>query len=77
MPYDRRPWVGEIEAATRTFCACGESSRKPFCDGSHSRAGNGKTPVAATLETTKNYAICMCGRSGTAPFCDGSHKRIP
>jgi len=75
VPYDKKPWVGEIEADTRAFCACGESGNKPFCDGSHGRTDGGKTPVTATLETTKKYAICMCGCSDQSPFCDGSHKQ--
>ena len=31
MPYDTRPWKGEIACGSFEFCACGESQNKPFC----------------------------------------------
>ena len=76
MPYESRPWAGEIEAGRKAFCACGESENKPYCDGSHSRKGTGKVPTVCDLAETRNYAICQCGHSGNAPFCDGSHKTL-
>ena len=30
-------------------------------------------PVAATLDSGKEYYWCSCGRSAKQPFCDGSH----
>jgi CDGSH-type Zn-finger protein len=72
MPYDKRPWSGELECGSYAFCACGESQNKPFCDGSHSRKNTGKTPHVCDI-VQKKYAICMCGTIATKQFCDGSH----
>ena len=77
MPYDQKPWKGEIACGSHAFCACGESENKPFCDGSHRRKNTGKTPTICDIAEAKNYAICMCGTSSTKPFCDGSHKKLP
>jgi CDGSH-type Zn-finger protein len=36
------------------WCACGMSSKQPFCDGSHKKEGN-KTPITfKALETKVN-----------------------
>jgi CDGSH-type Zn-finger protein len=34
----------------------------------------GKAPIAARLDSGKEYYWCTCGRSQRQPFCDGSHK---
>jgi CDGSH-type Zn-finger protein len=76
VPYGKGPWVGPVEEGTKAFCACGESSDKPYCDGSHHRLGTGKTPCVYEITEKKNYAICQCGTSRTPPLCDGSHKTL-
>ncbi|MCA9752917.1 MAG: CDGSH iron-sulfur domain-containing protein [Gemmatimonadetes bacterium] len=77
MAYDRSPWKGPLEPGTLALCACGESSDKPYCDGSHARLQTGKTPHVVRVSEAKTYAICMCGTSDNRPWCDGSHKRLP
>ena len=77
MAYERWPWVGDIEAGTQAFCACGESENKPYCDGSHARKNTGQAQCIWDISEAKKHAICQCGSSGNKPFCDGSHKELP
>jgi CDGSH-type Zn-finger protein len=64
----------EVEAGkTYWWCACGRSSRQPFCDGSHK--GSGIEPLAFRAETSETLWLCVCKRSANAPRCDGSHRR--
>jgi CDGSH-type Zn-finger protein len=71
---DKKPLVIELEAGTYFWCACGESKKQPYCDGSHS--GTGFSPIAFTLEEKKRVALCLCKRSAKSPFCDGAHKTL-
>ncbi|MBL4899172.1 MAG: CDGSH iron-sulfur domain-containing protein, partial [Colwellia sp.] len=57
------------------FCACGQSKKQPFCDGSH--AGSSFTPTAFIADDDNNEAyLCVCKHSGNAPYCDGTHKQF-
>ena len=71
---DKRPQVLELEPGEYYYCACGESSKQPFCDGSH--AGTEFSPKAFTVEEKKRYAVCCCKRTGNSPFCDGTHSGL-
>ncbi len=70
----RRPQVLELEPGEYFYCACGESSKQPFCDGSH--AGTEFRPKPFTVEEKKRYAVCCCKRTGNSPFCDGTHSGL-
>lgn len=72
-----RPYVCDEEPGTRAWCACGESERKPYCDGSHSRKGTGKSPIIVDITEAKKVAWCGCGESKTKPYCDGTHRTLP
>ncbi len=66
----------EVEQGKSYFwCSCGESSKQPFCDGSHS--GTGFIPVRFDAEESKTVFFCGCKVSGKQPLCDGSHNRAP
>ena len=56
------------------FCACGQSKKQPFCDGSH--AGTSFKPKAFTAEQDGDAFLCACKHTANAPFCDGTHKQF-
>jgi CDGSH-type Zn-finger protein len=71
----RAPIAVEVEAGkTYWWCACGRSSKQPFCDGSHK--GSGFLPRKFEPATSEKVWFCACKQSGKAPLCDGSHKRL-
>ncbi|MEM7070644.1 MAG: CDGSH iron-sulfur domain-containing protein [Pseudomonadota bacterium] len=59
---------------TYFWCSCAQSSKFPFCDGSHKTTSF--KPIAFKCTETKKYYICQCAKSHNLPFCDGSHKKI-
>lgn len=69
------PFPVEVEAGkTYRWCACGQSKKQPFCDGSHK--GGPFTPVAYTADVTGTLWFCGCKHTGTRPLCDGTHKNL-
>ena len=69
------PIIIEVEAGkSYWWCACGKSSKQPFCDGSHK--GSCFSPVKYTAEKTEKVAFCTCKHSQHTPRCDGTHKRL-
>jgi len=70
----KSPFVMECEPGTYAWCACGESSKQPFCDGSH-KTTNFK-PIIEKVEETRKIAWCGCKHSKNAPFCDGAHREV-
>ena len=71
----KAPYPVDVEAGKTYFwCACGQSSKQPFCDGSHK--GSEFAPVKYTAEADKKVFFCGCKHSGKAPLCDGSHSKL-
>jgi CDGSH-type Zn-finger protein len=71
----KAPYPVEVEAGRSYFwCACGKSSKQPFCDGSHK--GSDFAPIKWTAEATKTVYFCGCKHSAKAPLCDGAHKTL-
>ena len=71
----KAPMPVKVEAGKTYFwCACGKSSKQPFCDGAHK--GSGIAPVKFTAEADKKLFFCGCKASAKAPFCDGTHKDL-
>ena len=56
------------------WCACGQSKKQPFCDGSHK--GTEFTPMKFTVTQAETKRLCGCKHSKNAPFCDGTHKSL-
>ncbi|MFM2007982.1 MAG: hypothetical protein RLZZ09_3637 [Pseudomonadota bacterium] len=71
----KAPYPVEVEAGKDYYwCACGRSSKQPFCDGSHKDAGI--APVKYTAEKTGTVYFCGCKHSKKAPLCDGTHATL-
>ncbi len=71
----KSPYAVEVDAGKTYFwCACGRSSKQPFCDGSHKDTGF--SPVKHTAEKDGKLFFCGCKKSDKAPLCDGTHSRI-
>jgi len=71
----KAPYPVEVEAGKTYFwCACGQSKKQPFCDGSHK--GSSFNPVKFTAEDSKKVWLCGCKQTGNQPFCDGTHKGL-
>ena len=71
---EKSPAMLEMEPGTYWWCACGQSSNQPFCDGSHK--GTGFSPKEVTIETKQTVFWCRCKQTDNPPFCDGSHRSL-
>ena len=70
----KEPYVVEENAGKRFWCACGLSSKQPYCDGSHK--GSEFSPICVEIPEGKRIAWCGCKRTKNPPYCDGSHARL-
>lgn len=67
------PLVVHVDAGKAYFwCACGRSSKQPFCDGSHKDTGF--APFKFTPSVSGKVTFCCCKGTRNQPYCDGSHK---
>ncbi len=75
VPAGKTPIPVDVEKdRTYWWCACGRSSRQPFCDGSHKDTGI--EPKAWTAPESKRVFFCACKATKASPLCDGSHNTI-
>ncbi len=71
-----QPYVAQLAPGEYWWCACGRSSRLPFCDGPPSAADC--TPLRFTVTRRPRIVwLCGCGHSRHKPYCDGRHNRLP
>lgn len=71
----KAPYPIEVEAGkTYWWCACGLSSKQPFCDGSHKPTPF--TPVQWTAAKAEKVYFCGCKHTAKTPLCDGAHKKL-
>lgn len=71
----KQPIPVELEAGKPYFwCTCGESTKQPFCDGSHK--GSDFSPEKITVTESKTYYMCQCKHTANPGFCDGQHKNL-
>lgn len=68
----KSPTIENLKAGKNyAWCACGNSKKQPWCDGSHK--GTDFTPKLFKVDTDTEAAICMCKHTHNPPYCDGSH----
>ena len=71
----KNPYVVDVEEGKSYYwCACGQSTKQPFCDGSHK--GTTFNPVVFKATETKKMYFCGCKTTSNQPFCDGSHSSL-
>lgn len=71
----RNPIAVEVEEGKAYFwCTCGQSSKQPFCDGSHKDSSFAPMKYEATK--TGKVFFCACKHTSNAPLCDGSHSKL-
>jgi CDGSH iron-sulfur domain-containing protein 3 len=71
----KAPYPVEVETGKDYYwCACGRSSKQPFCDGSHKDTGI--TPVKYTADKTGTVYFCGCKHSKHGALCDGTHSKL-
>ena len=61
----KSPYVKEEPPGKRAWCACGLSTRQPYCDGSH--IGTGISPVIVEIKEKKTVAWCGCKATKNPP----------
>ena len=70
----KAPYPTELQPGTYYWCACGDSSNQPFCDGSHQ--GTEFAPVPFVVEQAETKYLCGCKNTVDEPFCDGTHREL-
>jgi CDGSH-type Zn-finger protein len=71
----KSPFGVDVEAGkTYWWCACGQSQRQPFCDGSHK--GSAFVPLEFAAADTQTVWFCGCKHTKNQPLCDGTHKSL-
>lgn len=65
----------DLKAGTYYWCACGESKKQPFCDGSHQ--GTQFQPGKLELAADARVKLCLCKHTKASNgICDGSHNDL-
>ncbi len=71
----KAPYPVDVEAGkSYAWCACGLSSKQPFCDGSHKPTD--MTPIRYTATKSGKVYFCGCKHAVNRPLCDGTHGKI-
>ena len=71
----KAPYAVDVVAGKTYFwCSCGQSSKQPFCDGTHQSSGFVPKPYKAEADATVYF--CGCKFTHNAPLCDGTHANL-
>lgn len=67
------PLEVELKAGKYKWCACGQTKKVPFCDGTC----KGAKPVKFELKKKTTVKLCNCGLTKEPPYCDGkAHDKL-
>lgn len=58
------------------WCACGHSTKQPYCDGAHRTKAPSIVPIRFTPEKDRTLLLCACKQTKNAPYCDGTHFKV-
>ena len=73
---DNSPFATDVaEGKTYYWCACGLSSKQPFCDGTHKKERKFKS-IKYLAKENKEVFFCGCKMTKHPPLCDGSHSKL-
>ena len=71
----KSPYPIDVEEGKSYYwCACGQSTKQPFCDGSHK--GTTFNPVVFNATEAKKIYFCGCKMTKHPPFCAGLHFKL-
>ena len=62
------------EGKSYWWCACGQSAKQPFCDGSHKDTDFEPQEYKASKDRTVYF--CGCKQTSKNPMCDGTHSKL-
>ncbi len=60
MPHQNAPYIVDEGPRKVAWCACGESEKQPYCDGSHARKNTGKQPIIVDVFNGDMAPISNC-----------------
>ncbi|HND84294.1 MAG TPA: CDGSH iron-sulfur domain-containing protein [Pseudobdellovibrionaceae bacterium] len=67
--------VVDLTPGTYYWCACGQSQKQPFCDGSHK--GSEFQPRKIDVTEECRMKLCLCKHTKTPNgVCDGTHNDL-
>ncbi|MCY4151251.1 MAG: CDGSH iron-sulfur domain-containing protein [Aestuariivita sp.] len=71
----KEPYPVQVLSGKSYFwCACGQSAKQPFCDGSHKDSGF--SPLKYTADADRTLYFCGCKATAKSPLCDGTHNNL-
>lgn len=71
----KEPYAVDVTAGrSYWWCACGRSSKQPFCDGSHKDTEF--SPLEYKAAKDGKVWFCGCKHTAKAPMCDGTHSKL-
>jgi len=71
----KEPFAVDVkEGKSYWWCSCGQSTKQPFCDGSHKDTDFVPQEYKAVKDGTVYF--CGCKKTLKNPMCDGTHSKL-